>query len=407
MNPRRTRHDLLEIGRAALDAVAGDSSVRRFLQQAPLEGPVYIVAVGKAASAMLQGALAEVDCAAALLITKYGHVDPRLHGHPHLEILESAHPVPDEASLTAGRRLLAFVDALPADARVLFLISGGASSLVECLPENVGLADLQRVNRWLLGHGYPIEAVNAVRKRLSLIKGGKLLAHLGRRQVTGLLISDVKGDEPSAIGSGLLVHSCPELPAGLPDWLLALLPEPAPAPAGAEPPALHIVACLAQALDAACKKARDLGYACHRHAHFVEGDAAVQACKLVDSSLRREPGVHLWGGETTVSLPPNPGRGGRNQAMALAAAIELAGQAPGRLFMALASDGTDGPTEDAGALVDGETPARGRLAGLEPGVCLAQADSGRFLEAAGDLIHTGPTGTNVMDIYLLLEPEQA
>lgn len=403
------RAQLAEIFQAALASVAGDAAVAAWLRSHPIEGELRLVAVGKAAQSMADGAarVLGAQIRQALIITKSDHLDRARCERRGWEGIESAHPVPDASSLRAGERLLAFLDA--ADERpLLFLVSGGASSLVEAPVDGVDLEFLAETNRWLLASGLDIVQMNRVRKGLSRIKGGGLLAHLGGRRVHALAISDVPGDSPSAIGSGLLVPE-PGLAQqlaqmALPSWLRQRLDSGlsqrlAPPP---EVPQLQIVANLDRARDAAADRARELGYAVHRHAEFLDGEAADTGRRLA-ALLREGPvGISIWGGETTVELPPEPGQGGRNQHLALAAAGVLAGDE--RCFLlAAGTDGTDGPTEDAGALVDGDTLQRGMLEGLDADRALAAADAGRFLEASGDLITTGPTGTNVMDLVIGLK----
>lgn len=397
---------LLGLFRAALSAVDGCRCTERRLLDQPIEGPVRAVAIGKAAESMLGGAVEALGpkLEQSLLITKTGHVRGRLPAGT--EIIESGHPLPDDNSLSAGQRLLEFLAAGPADGQWLFLISGGASSLVEVPVAGASLADLQRLNRWLLASGLPIAQMNALRQRLSRIKGGRLLPCLRGRPVRALLISDVPGDDPAIIGSGLLFPPADEpalVPAILPDWLQSLLaqvtgpettrPEPT-APVRAE-----IVASLDQALDAAAMAARADRFPVYRATSRLEGDAAQTGRDLAAALVHGAPGVYLWGGETTVRLPDNPGRGGRCQHMALAAAEILAGQ-HGIALLAAGTDGSDGPGDVAGACVDGQTLARGRAEGLDARNALAQADAGGFLAAAGDLLDTGPTGTNVTDVVI-------
>lgn len=404
---RDPRRDLLEIYAAALARVSGEAAVcRRLEADPPGGGPLCLIAVGKAAAAMTLGALQALadPPRAGLVITKHGHLDPRLREHPGLELYEADHPVPGAASLAAGARLLDFVRNLPAEAHLLVLISGGASSLVEALPPGMDLEALKRLNAWLLASGLPIGAINRVRKACSLIKGGRLAALVAPRPTLCLLISDVAGDDPAVIGSGPLAPaaksgSLPELPPELADWVRAAPPMP-----GSDDPCfrsvrLEIVADLAAAKAAAAEHARALGYAVTLHEVFLDAEAGETGRRLGETLTAGAPGVHIWGGETTVRLPPEPGRGGRNQHLALSAAMTLAGR-DDLWLLAAGTDGTDGPTEDAGALVDGGTLRRCREAGLDPERCLARADAGRCLEASGDLLRTGPTGTNVMDLVI-------
>jgi len=339
----------------------------------------------------------------ALIITKKGHAEPL-----PWPVLEAGHPLVDETSLEAGRKLLAFVDRIPPDAAVLVLISGGASALVEALPPQISLDQFQKINRWVLGSGLDINDYNRIRRRLSRLKGGRLAKLLSPRRVLCLVVSDVPGNDLRAIGSGPLVADedlrRPLTLRDLPDFIIEALkhmpPAPAPDDACFQNVKREIVATLDNAKSAAVETAKELGYQIMLETSFVSGDALEAGARLAKKLLRSEPGtVHVWGGETTVRLPESPGRGGRNQSLALAAAMMLQGH-DDAWFLAAGTDGTDGPTEDAGALVDGGTVARGAQAGLEARQSLERADAGSFLEASGDLIQTGPTGTNVMDIML-------
>jgi glycerate 2-kinase len=401
------RHALLAWLTVALDAVDGARAVRRALSARPLAGPVWIAAIGKAAESMTLGALDVLGgaCRGGMLVTKPGHADPEPLRGLGIEVHFGGHPLPDAGSLAAGEHLLTCLDRLPAETRLLFLLSGGASALIEAPISGLGLAELRAINAWLLGSGLPISAMNGVRQSVSRLKAGGLLRPLGGRPVRQLVISDVPGDVPSVIGSGPLVPR-PDLAdqvgrLALPDWLAdwvarglaarGTLPE--------QGPAVELVATLSLAKVAVAAAAESSGWRVWRYPDPVEGEAADQGRALARTLIAGAPGLHVWGGETTVRLPEHPGRGGRNQHLALAAAIELAGRDDVWLLSA-GTDGGDGPTEDAGALVDGGTLERGELAGLDAHACLVRADSGRFLEASGDLIHTGPTGTNVMDLIL-------
>jgi len=397
------REDLLAIYASALAAVDGTRVVARHLAAHPLAGEWLGVAIGKAAAAMWAGARQVLGerLAGGLVITREGHAE-QLANQPGLEVIEADHPVPGPRSLAAGRRLLAFLDAAPADARFLFLISGGTSSLVEVLPESLDASQLARLNTWLLGSGLDIGAVNAVRRRCSCIKGGGLLYWIGDRQVACLLISDVPNDDPAVIGSGLLVPGgAGALPEGLPDWIREGLMPAAPGREQASADC-RIVADRRLALDAAAAAASARGHRVHRHAEFLAGEAQATGERLAEALLHGPAGVHLWSGETTVRLPERPGRGGRNQHLALAAARRLAGH-DGVYLLTAGTDGSDGPTADAGALVDGRSVQRMMLDGLDPGQALRAANAGPCLEAAGDLIRTGPTGTNVMDLVIGLK----
>jgi hydroxypyruvate reductase len=401
------RRLLLEVFAAALRAVDGRTVVGRALAARPLDGPVWICAIGKAAQSMALGACDVLGSRVlgGLLITKSGHVDPSAFDGRGIACRLGGHPVPDEGSLAAGRRLICALGALSPHAAVLFLLSGGASSLVEVPIAGLGLADLRRMNEWLLGSGLAIDAVNRVRKSVSRIKGGGLLSRLGDRPTRVLAISDVPGDDPAVIGSGLLVPerglaggvAALDLPTWLSEWVERGLAERGPLPSTG--PEIELVATLEIAKSAAAEAGRRAGLAVRVDARAIEGDAALAGRRLARALLSGPPGLSVAGGETTLRLPAAPGRGGRNQHLALAAAIELAGHAD-VLLLSAGTDGNDGPTDDAGALVDGATLARIEDAGLDALVGLRRADSGALLEASGDLIRTGATGTNVMDLIL-------
>lgn len=402
--PAAMRSRLLQVYATALQAVHGRRVVKDFLAAHPLpEPPVRLLAIGKAAAAMTDGALqiCGTRIRDGLVITKTGHVDRRLPAR--LRILEASHPVPDVHSLTAGAAARQAVATLPADHQLLVLTSGGASALVEVLPEGVTLEDLRRLNQWLLGSGLAIDQVNRVRQAISLIKGGKLAALLRGQPARNLLISDVPGDDPAFIGSGpFLAPPDTHLPPGLPDWIMALLAQAARHTDGLDiPPVPHeIVARNRDARAAAIAAASRLGLTAHEIPQLLAGEVEAVVDELFGRLAGLAPGLHVQGGETTVTLPPRPGRGGRNQHLALAAAIRMAGR-PDLWLLAAGTDGSDGPTAAAGALVDGGTVARGEAEGLDARDCLARADAGTFLEASGDLIETGPTGTNVMDLLML------
>lgn len=407
MRHHESRELLLRIYGAALQSVNGRTAVREYLRHRSFPGQVNLIAIGKAAVSMAWGARDALGqrIGRALVITKRGYGDP----HLPFECLQSAHPVPDESSLEAGGRLLEFIASAPPRSPFLFLISGGTSSLVESLPEGVDLETLRRTNDWLLGSGLEIGAMNVIRKRLSCIKGGRLARYLAGHPTLNLMISDVIDNDPAVIGSGLLARGAEEeLPPSqhLPRWLREVLQGlesfPVPAASCFEGVENKVIADCRMAMRAAAEEGRMAGLEVHLHTPLFHGDAVRLARRFVQEIRRGMTGLYIWGGESTVVLPSSPGRGGRNQSLALAAARHLEGD-DSILFLAAGSDGTDGPTREAGALVDGGTVARGRLHGMNAEEALRGADAGRFLEASGDLISTGPTGTNVMDLVLGLK----
>ena len=391
---------LLDLYRQGLAAVDGRRCVHRWLKAHPPEGPFHLVALGKAADTMTAGALdaAAPSLAAGLLVTRYGYLETPVYRDPRLLSLEAGHPLPDEHSLAAGSALALFLEEAPADARFLFLISGGTSSTIEIPVAGVSLEQLRRLNLWLLGSGLGISDINRVRGALSRIKGGRLAALLKGRKASVLLMSDVPGDVPADIGSGLLIpqapHPLPELPAEF-----ASMPFQREAVAASTDVEAQVIASNAMAREAIAVGAHAAGIEPQLHASLPATDAAACGEAMAEFLRAASPGVHIWGGETTVKLPAHPGQGGRNQQLVLAAARRLAGSQD-MLLLAGGSDGSDGVTDDAGALVDGGTLSRGEDGGYDAVDCLRRADAAAFLEASGDLIHTGPTGTNVMDLII-------
>lgn len=401
-DPRR--RFLLELFARGLAAVDGRARMRAALAASTAGREDWILAVGKAAPAMTLGALDALPGwrGRALVVSRSGHFGPGLEGRPGVTCLSAGHPLPDERSLAAGAASLEFAAAVPQGTRVLLLVSGGASSLLEVPAAGVALDDLRRFNAWALASGLPIGEVNALRRRLSAVKGGRLLEHLAQAVVEGYAISDVPGDDPAVIGSGLLAAAPEEAPpGGLPAWLRDLLGRargPAAASAGCR---VTLVGRLEDALDAVAQAADAAGIRVLRARQRLAGDAAAAAALAVETLRQGGDLLYLAGGETTVRLPADPGRGGRNQHLALEAARRMAGDDE-LLLLAAGTDGNDGNTDDAGALVDGDTVARAAALGFDVADCIARADSGSLLDAAGDLVHTGPTGTNVGDLLLAL-----
>jgi glycerate 2-kinase len=367
--------------------------------------PLPALAVGKAATAMLAGARDALGDALgpAVVVTRRDAVRPGDSIPPGTRVLFGDHPVPGPASLQAGAEVVAFCDTLPAGSGLLVLISGGASALLEQLPEGVGARDLALANRWLLGSGLPIGEVNAVRSALSMLKAGRLAARLAGRRVLALAVSDVPGDDPAVIGSGPLTPGpATPLPAGLPGWLGALTgmsgEPPRPGDRCLARVDYRIVGSASMAAEAAASTARDEGIRARVHEPLT-GPVEAAAGRIARALDPGAPGVHVWPGETTVRLPPEPGEGGRNRHLALLLAARLAGREDVTVLCA-ATDGSDGSGGAAGGWADGGTLQRGRAAGLDPARCLAAADSGTFLAAAGDGFATGPSGTNVMDLVI-------
>jgi hydroxypyruvate reductase len=366
---------------SGLRRVDGRRCVREALKQAGA-APVRVAAVGKAAITMTLGAFDALGAAIeqALVITRDADASGELQRHAGVELLQGSHPVPDERSLAAGTRLLHWVDELPAGVQPLFLISGGSSALAEVPEAGAGLADLAALTRISFEQGMPIGELNARRAALSRIKGGKLAARLGGRAARALFVSDVPQDDPRVIGSGLM----------------------GPAPSGVDRVQREVVAGVEQAVAAVAEHGRALGLTVRPPGRRFDDDALRLAARFAHELELSAAQLCVWGGESTVRLPPQPGVGGRNQHLALAVARLIAGH-DDLMLLAAGTDGSDGLSGDAGALVDAETCARLALAELDADHCLARADSGRALAASGDLVHTGPTGTNVGDLVIGLK----
>jgi glycerate 2-kinase len=383
MNARRI---LLDVFDTALRAVDGRASVDRFLREATLPSAIAVFAVGKAASSMARGALDALGTAIEhmLVITKDGHTDPALDAVPGVTQLQSAHPVPDLRSFSNGAELEERIKGLREGIFPLFLVSGGSSSLVEALRDGVSLAEVQALNVQGLASGWDITTLNIARARLSRIKGGGIARLLGERRGLALFISDVPGDDPDVIGSGLLGHD-----AGIADGIDR-----------------HVVATIETAVRAVQDGARAHGLNLEAVPTRFDGEVGAVTAELLARLRGGDADGIVWGGESTVTLPSQHGRGGRNTHLALSFARELRADEPW-LLLAAGTDGTDGPTSDAGAIVDAGTIERATLGGYDVERAWREFDSGSALEAAGDLLHTGPTGTNVGDILIAIKQPSA
>ena len=370
-------------------------------------GPLDLIAVGKAACAMAQGLL---DIRArtvrrGLVVTRHGYATPLQTPHGvDVEVRTAGHPIPDATTLQAGDALLRFVTSGDPDTTLIFLLSGGASALVERPLPGMTASDLAQINRWLLASGKPITEINAVRCALSTLKGGRLAARLPYRRTFYWLLSDVVGDDPATIGSGLLAAARParlpdQLPEALQRWAAKAEPIPSAVHRCFRTISTRILAGNRTALNAIGAAARDQKLTVHPIFPPVTGNAQSAGETMGDTLCAGSPGLYLWGGEPTVTLPPDPGRGGRCRHLALAAAASLAGGAPTWL-LAAGSDGEDGGNGAAGGWVSHATAADIRALGCSADDFLQRADSGSLLAALGQEVVTGPTDTNVMDIIL-------
>lgn len=424
--------------RAAVTAVEPRAAVRRALARAGERlrvgdetidlaevEHVWLVGAGKAAPAMAHGVLDVLGprLSGGVITTKHGQALPV----PGIDVWEAGHPLPDTHGLAGAAAALETARAAGERDLVVCVLSGGASALWPAPPVGVALSELRQLNEALLRSGAPIGELNAVRKHLSRIAGGQLARAAYPARVRALVISDVVGSPLDVIGSGPTVPD----PTTYADALAVLRRREIAAPAAVlahlqagaagerpETPkpgdALFartrtcVVARNRDALEGAAREAERLGWEARIVSDHLEGEAREAARAIVAEADRAQaarasgdpPLALLWGGETTVTVTGR-GRGGRNQELALAAALALDGR-QGMLLAAFGTDGDDGPTPAAGAVVDGATAERGRAAGLDPEACLRENDSHTFLQAAGDLLVTGPTGTNVNDLVLVL-----
>lgn len=366
---------------------------------------IFLLGAGKASAPMARAV--ETVCgrriAAGCVVVKDGHTVPLRY----TELRESGHPVPDERGVAAARRIAALAAEATAEDLVICCISGGASALMPLPAPGITLAEKQEITRRLLAAGANIQEMNAVRKHLSAIKGGQLARLAAPAPVLTLILSDVIGDDLSTIGSG---PTAPD-PSTLAD-VKAIFERYGinhPLPALETPKKLtnvtnRIVGSNAQSIQAAALKAKELGYKPLVLSTAIEGetrDVARMHVAIARECLRsgrpaRPPVCLLSGGETTVTLR-GPGKGGRNQEFALAAALELRNESR-IVVLSAGTDGTDGPTDAAGAFATGTTARDLRAARA----ALDANDSYTFLAQTGDLLLTGPTRTNVMDVRILL-----
>ena len=405
---KNLRADAESIVRAAIAAVLPDEAVRRALEGRRFPGRVLLVAAGKAAWTMARTAvetLGRVD--AGVVVTKYGHSRGEI---PRCTVYEGGHPVPDEDSFRGTRAAMELVENLTAEDTVVFLVSGGGSALFEC--PLIPAEELSHLTQAMLACGADIVEMNTVRKRLSAVKGGRFAQLCAPAQVFSIVLSDILGDPLDMIASGPAYpdqSTCAQAQEVAEKYQLPLSPQARALLQEETPKALDNVETvitgsvreLCAAAGAACRR---LGY----EPVLLTDQLCCQA-KEAGSFLASIARTHqdtqkslafLAGGETVVLLT-GQGKGGRNQELALSAAQGIAGLA-GTLIFSMGSDGTDGPTDAAGGLVDGTTKDRLEAAGLTIHQVLAENDAYHALDQVDGLIRTGPTGTNVNDVAVVL-----
>ncbi len=372
-----TAHSLVlkHLWRAGVESVSGKRAVAAALEEDGDFLASLVIAIGKAACSMYLGAR---DCVSrstrSIIVSKYHHIDPACRSVPRTTIMEAGHPVPDEQSLLAGRMIFQAVTEARTSTRLLLLVSGGASALVEHLQPGYGLQGLQDMTAEWLASGKSIAEINRLRGRVSCIKAGKLLSHFHGCETRVYALSDVQGDSLAVIGGGI--------------------GDPARTTANV---GARVVASNAVARNAAALEAGKLGLQVRLNEESLYQDVAQVAENIFETLAGAMAGVYIWGGEPTIELPANPGCGGRNQSLALAIALKIQGRTDIAVLVA-GTDGTDGPTEFAGAFVDGNTvdePAAAEAA-------LLRADAGTYLAERHCLFHSGPTDTNVMDLVIAI-----
>ncbi|WP_299483964.1 glycerate kinase [uncultured Roseibium sp.] len=403
---------LRDLFQRAVEVADPMKSLSAFLPEMP-DGRVVVIGAGKASARMAEAVEAVWGPCEGLVITRYGYGRP-CQG---IEIVEAAHPVPDEAGLNATRRLLSLLEGLGEDDFVLALISGGASALLTSPAGDISLSEKQLVNQKLLSSGAPIGQMNTVRKHLSEVKGGQLAAAAYPARTLALLLSDVPGDGPAEIGSGPTVgdrSSNDDAAAILGKWGLEV-PDTVKAvlagPTGVLPPddlklsrvTNTIFAAPSQSLEAAREQAEGLGCDVEILGDALEGEAREVAQAHARLALERQrtrgaegqPLLLLSGGELTVTRNGN-GVGGPNAEYALALALALE-RAQGIHALACDTDGVDGAAEVAGAVIGPDTLFKAEEQGVSASAALSENDAHSFFEKIGDQVVTGPTLTNVND----------
>ena len=426
-DPRGFLNALYQV--AVARALPGEVTAR-FLPQPPdaKKGRTIVLGAGKAGGAMAQAVdrLWPQDAPlSGLVVTRYDHVPPGYKAKPgRIEVVEAAHPVPDQAGRDAARRIAEMAQGLTKDDLVLCLISGGGSALLSMPAEGLTLEDKQSINKALLKSGASIDQMNCVRKHLSAIKGGRLAALCAPAQVVTLTISDVPGDDPSVIASGPTVPdetTCADALAILQRYGIDIPPAarkglesgafetPKPGDKVFDGNQVHLIATPQQSLEAAAEAARAAGIEAHILSDEMEGES--REVGKVHAALARavqrrgepfaKPCVILSGGETTVTVKSKGGRGGRATEFLLGCAIALQGE-PKVWVLAADTDGIDGIEDNAGAIVTPDTLARATKAGMKASDFLDRNDAYNFFKPLGDLVIPGPTFTNVNDFRALL-----
>ncbi|MCA1441870.1 glycerate kinase [Ensifer sp. IC4062] len=412
---------LISLFEAAVVAADPYAAIRAHLPEKP-KGRTIVIGAGKAASQMAAAFERLWDAPlTGAVVARHGPVEKC----ERIKVLQSAHPVPDEAGLAASSTLLKLVEGLTPDDLVVALVSGGGSALLPAPPDGLSLEDEIGVNKALLASGAPISAMNVVRKHVSRIKGGRLALPAAPARVVSLVVSDVPGDNPAFVASGPTVPDLSSLEEAreivarygmtLPERVMAHLASdaaraPFPDDSAFARNEVHVIASASVSLGAAAARAREVGIDAMILSDAIEGEARdigrMHAALAREVALRnrpfKKPVVLLSGGETTVTISGNNyGKGGRNSEFLLSLALDIDG-VTGIDALAADTDGIDGSEDNAGAFADGASVARMRAAGIDPRTHLARHDAWSAFAASGDLFVPGPTGTNVNDFRAIL-----
>ena len=440
MNTARARKDVLAIFKAGVKAVDPARAIQNHLRiednilivgekKTDLSGfdRISVIGTGKASAAMAQAVedILGERLNAGIVITKYSHALPL----SKVQVMEAGHPVPDEAGFQGARQIVRFLEKTDEKDLVFFLISGGGSALLPYPHQELTLEDNQDVTKILLDVGADIREINALRKHLSQVKGGRLAQVAYPATLISLILSDVIGDDLDSIASGptvpdrstfvdcLKILDKYQIAERIPAVAAELIKKgasgkieetPKPGDRIFERTQNQIIGSNIMAVVAAEKKAEELGYNTLILSTFLAGEtrdvagvhAAVAREILSSGNPVIRPACVLSGGETTVTIR-GKGLGGRNQEFCLAAALDIE-DLDDVVLLSAGTDGTDGPTDAAGAIADGTTVSRARKQGMDPGQYLRNNDSYHFFESLDDLIITGPTFTNVMDLRIVL-----
>lgn len=410
------REDAFVIMQESIKAVLPEAAVIKALDKKDFSGNIFVIAIGKAAWNMACAAKEKLGdkVSKGVVITKYKHSRGPI---PGFEIIEAGHPIPDENSVKGATKALELVSNLNKGDHVIFLVSGGGSSIFEKPMEGIELEDIMNITNQLLGCGADIVEINAVRKHLSAVKGGRFALQCKNTNIFSIVLSDVLGDRLDAIASGPAYpdNSTSEEALKIIDKYKLNVNEKIIETLKIETPKeinnceTVITGSVSELCNAASKVADRLGYKTLLLSSTLDCEAKEtgrfmaamgREIKSGGSDLKTPIAVIL-GGETIVRIR-GKGKGGRNQELALSAAMGIEGLKDIVIF-SIGSDGTDGPTDAAGGIVDGETSRRiSRVSNIQPEVFLDNNDSYHALKASGDLIITGSTGTNVNDLMVLL-----